>query len=266
MIRRIPLSFVVLFVGFVCPFIWLALRPPTLEQELLSRMQLRIKAFRQTGGEASIYYIAGPRPVLKIELPDSQKGFLDYDARLDDALFVDPELFGAITLKRQTPPKSLIEFLPRMRNLDYLSIYGTYWEEQQLGKLPTSGSLRVLVLRRVGLTDDQFQDCFACESLVQLDLEENPVRARWRDGMQWTDTIWSIGLSTTQVDDESLAGWPIFSNLQGLHLNNTRVSDAGLIHLAKHPKLRHVSLSGTRATQEGIDMLKDMRPDLDISY
>jgi glycerol-3-phosphate dehydrogenase len=52
--------------------------------------------------------------------------------------------------------------------------------------------------------------------------------------------------------------------LDSLFIENTRVTDAGLIHLAGIPKLTFLRLAGTQVTDEAIAKLKRTLPKLKV--
>jgi Leucine-rich repeat (LRR) protein len=53
--------------------------------------------------------------------------------------------------------------------------------------------------------------------------------------------------------------------LQYLLLDNDAITDTGLEHLARISKLKHLHVSGTKASEEGIAKLKRKLPALEVN-
>jgi hypothetical protein len=71
------------------------------------------------------------------------------------------------------------------------------------------------------------------------------------------NTIW-VNLAATDITDEGLqqlAGMPI----QKLHLEKTKIGDAGLKHLASLKDLHYLNLYGTKVTDEGLQHLAGLK-------
>ena len=52
----------------------------------------------------------------------------------------------------------------------------------------------------------------------------------------------------------------------GLYLNNTQVTDAGLVHLKGLSKLQYLDLSNTQVTDEGVKKLQQALPNCIIEH
>jgi len=73
-----------------------------------------------------------------------------------------------------------------------------------------------------------------------------------------------LDLSDTRVTDAGLAHIAQFEALEYLSLRGTRVTDAGLPHLARLRALQELHLSDTHVTQHGVQQLQDRLPRCDI--
>jgi internalin A len=80
-------------------------------------------------------------------------------------------------------------------------------------------------------------------------------------------SLTSLTLARTPIGDAGLApvSEPGFAGLIRLNLFNTRVSDAGLMHLRGLPTLRYVDLVGSDVTASGIAEFQKVRPTVNVS-
>ena len=68
-----------------------------------------------------------------------------------------------------------------------------------------------------------------------------------------------LNLGGTETTDDALASIAGLKNLTRLHLENTDVTDKGLIHLKQLPYLEYLNLYGTRVTDSGIQELATLK-------
>ena len=68
------------------------------------------------------------------------------------------------------------------------------------------------------------------------------------------------------VNDGDLVGVAEHAQLKWLILDNTDVSDAGLVFLYRLRKLRRLYVRGSRVTSAGIEKLKRALPDVEVLY
>lgn len=67
-----------------------------------------------------------------------------------------------------------------------------------------------------------------------------------------------------QMTDEVLGSIASLSTVTSLRLGGSKaLTDAGVLHLAKMPQLRHLDLSGTQVTDRGLDVFRDL-PQLEV--
>src|SRR5207249_1994353 len=81
-------------------------------------------------------------------------------------------------------------------------------------------------------------------------------------GMTW---ITDIDLNDTQVTDAGLVHIRGLQELKYLRLKQTRITDEGLTHLSGLKKLGSLSLEGSFVTKEAADKFKKDRPDLYVT-
>ena len=71
------------------------------------------------------------------------------------------------------------------------------------------------------------------------------------------EVIW-LNLAGTEISDDglkSLDGMP----LEKLHLEKTKIGDAGLAHLKSFKDLEYLNLYGTKVTDAGLEHLKELK-------
>jgi hypothetical protein len=85
-----------------------------------------------------------------------------------------------------------------------------------------------------------------------------------RDEKAKDNPIVGVGLGRTKVTDAGLKHLAGLKQLQLLVLTNTNVTDAGLKHLAGLKQLRFLNLSGTKVTDKGKTDLNKALPKLVI--
>lgn len=74
----------------------------------------------------------------------------------------------------------------------------------------------------------------------------------------------NIELNGSDVSDSDLKILSRYDHLVRLSLSNTRITDAGLIHLHSLKQLRFVGLYSTNVTEEGLNALGKENPALTI--
>jgi len=72
-------------------------------------------------------------------------------------------------------------------------------------------------------------------------------------------TVRSLNLRDTKITDAGLKHLATFSGLRRLHLERTAIGDAGLVHLAKLDKLEVLNLYGTKTSDAGLEKLMGLR-------
>ena len=78
-----------------------------------------------------------------------------------------------------------------------------------------------------------------------------------------SELVW-LDINDTKLTDRGLIHLAGLTNLERLRLDDTQVSDAGLVHLAKLQRLKTINLHRTQVTDEGIHQLQKAIPGLDI--
>ena len=81
-------------------------------------------------------------------------------------------------------------------------------------------------------------------------------QSEWLKGMS---QITGLGLTGTELTDAGLPNIRGLTKLVSLHLAETRVSDAGLIHLRGLANLEYLDLGGTHITDAGLENLYELK-------
>ena len=115
-----------------------------------------------------------------------------------------------------------------MRQLEWLSIYGSQITDEGLKSLASLPKLKTLILSRVSVTDVGLGNLKAMGSLKTLCL----------DG--------------TKITDSGLVRIATLRNLRSLRVTDTGITDAGLQHLTSLPDLRVLGVWGTKVTDGGV--------------
>ena len=74
-----------------------------------------------------------------------------------------------------------------------------------------------------------------------------------------------LHLENTSITDDGLIHLKELENLEYLNLYGTSITDAGLLHLSNLKELKSLYLWQTNATEEGATRLKEEIPDLYIN-
>jgi internalin A len=114
-------------------------------------------------------------------------------------------------------------------------------------------------------TDDRLAKLDRCQRLSWLDLTNGLITD---DGVKFILLLKSLtflNLSNTHVSDDGLAQLATQQGLEHLHLFGCRsITDAGIVHLAKLPRLKVLSVAQTQVTPAAARKIKAALPDLAI--
>jgi len=82
----------------------------------------------------------------------------------------------------------------------------------------------------------------------------------------FADGGYRVNMRMSNLEDGDIPKMNQIENLKIADLTDTRVSDKGLVELAKIKTLNRVMLTGTLTTIEGREQLKKSRPDIVVIY
>ena len=141
--------------------------------------------------------------------------------------------------------------------------------DEQLGQL-TPWWWRFPEIKELDLTGSGISDAglshLAGAPFANLRLDRTAVTETGLARLAENAALRSLSLIETQTDDVGLIHLTHLPNLTTLYLDQTAITDAGLAELAKIETLRYISLGQTPAvTDEGVDALRERKPDLKIT-
>jgi hypothetical protein len=198
----------------------------------------------------------------------------------------------AIGLSNTAITRASLAHLKKLSRLNHLDLSGCMWVDRAaLTELMAGFRLQALVLKSCSAVGDAEMDLFATsKTILTLNVGGSPVTdagikklekltqlegfGAVSDGVtdDAMDTIVKfqelrdLGLSRG-VTDTGLAKLPALMKLNTLWLDrNVRITDAGLVHLAKCKSLTFVSLAGTKVTKAGVEKLSLALPKCRIEY
>lgn len=135
--------------------------------------------------------------------------------------------------------------IAELSSLKALNLGGTNIDDSKLGDLRRLISLEELYLGRTHVTNRGIRALSNIDSLV------NSLRV--------------LHVShNSRITDETCESVLRLKGLEELDLNFTEISDAGLKTLTAHPRLKFISLSGTKVSKDAISLVKRARPSLKV--
>jgi hypothetical protein len=174
-----------------------------------------------------------------------------------------------------------------------LTLQGTSITDAGLVHLLKLTKLRKIRLAKTAITDAGMRDLAKCEFLEDVDISQTKIgdfgvwelRAlprlkrlnlyltlatdagldsfRRGDHRSAAKIEW-LNLDKCPITDEGLPKLASLTSLAWLHLGGTAVTDAGLVEVAKFESLKDVIVTKTETTLEGIEKLRQARPDMNI--
>jgi Leucine-rich repeat (LRR) protein len=194
-----------------------------------------------------------------------------------------------------------MEYLPALRTLEELRIGGNKITGSGLRWLRVLPNLRVLDLDgaqkrnsglwSVSLTDLDVEMLGGFKQLQELNLAGAKITDAAVSAVSRLMNLRSVNLSRTQVSGKGLRDLTRLANLERLSLwlarnvgddagavlgsmpgikvldlSQTKITDATLAALAPAHKLRHIYLSGTAVTADGVDAFRRGHPECEVSW
>jgi hypothetical protein len=134
--------------------------------------------------------------------------------------------------------------------------------DQSLANLSGLARLEELALWNTPISDAGLKNLRGAPRLNALYLNNTSVAGT---GLESLKSLTWLELNGCPIDDSGLKYLKCMTGLEGLYLNDTKVSDAGLEVLAGLKKLREVHLENTRVTAAGISRLQSALPHCKIT-
>jgi serine/threonine protein kinase/Leucine-rich repeat (LRR) protein len=161
--------------------------------------------------------------------------------------------------------------LARLRNLNQLlTIYliGTPTSDAGLKHLENLPALSGLHLTQTAITDAAFDSLTTLKALRVLNIGRTKLTSAGWSRLKDVAKLAELTVSDTSFGDDDLANLVRDqSGLKTLWLTNTKVSNEGLVHVAKLENLDKLNLSGTKITDAGLAPLSNLERlnDLNLS-
>lgn len=173
---------------------------------------------------------------------------------------------AAVRLVNKDLSREMFASVARLPYLEYLSLYGSEFQVDDLQLLAGCRSLKYLHLAGTRIGDAQM--CFVSDiqSLEELTLSDTSITAR---GLKWLihlPNLKRLWLDDTQVTNASLVTLATCTNLEQLSLCRTNVDDNGLQHLRELRSLRVLNVQRTSVTASGVEELRDALPNCEVFW
>lgn len=218
---------------------WLTLRAPSAQKQDLARLE----------------ELASVRAV------DMSFSNMDDDDLLATRL---PERVEFLDLTRTTIHGPGLRSLERLTHLRELVLEGTGVIDEGIGNLPRLPRLEVLSLVRTNVHDPSVGDARRLPMLHTLLLGWSETGPRLTN-VGSIQTLTTLELSGTKIDDSSLIDLRGLSLLERLWLADTEITAAGLKNLLSLHGLRELELDADICTHQGIAALRQL-PSLEELY
>jgi Leucine-rich repeat (LRR) protein len=154
------------------------------------------------------------------------------------------------------------EGLIHLKDLDSLKelwLVKTQITDAGLAHLSSLKKLEVLFLMRTKLTGEGLAFLKGIPALKYLELRRTNIGNRGlANCRQWSDTLEGLMLENTKISDADLIYLVDLKALKNLNLSNTSITDAGLVHIRKLSSLENLNLDDTYITDDGLMSLKDL--------
>jgi hypothetical protein len=163
--------------------------------------------------------------------------------------------------------------LAQLTSLRILDLRGTSVGDEGLALLTALKELRDLDLSESIVGNTGLEALRQMPHLTHLNLWAARVGDAGMPALAQVKTLVSLNLDNVGYPDEKIeltdagvAHLTSLENLEWLHLGKTAVGDAGLMELAKLPKLKELTITFCpNVTDSGVSQLQAARPDLKIT-
>jgi Leucine-rich repeat (LRR) protein len=131
--------------------------------------------------------------------------------------------------------------------------------DEGLAHLKGLRSLKNLYLYKTGITDAGLAHLSGLARLEMLCLNETQITGEGLAFLKSITTLTDLGLNQTNLDGKYLVNCKTWSNtLESLSLDETKVSDADMVHLSGLKALKYLGLSDTLITDDGLAHLQGL--------
>jgi hypothetical protein len=150
-------------------------------------------------------------------------------------------------------------------SLEWLDLRDSPIEDAALLQLNTSLPIETLELSNTRITDVGLAHVLKLTNLRLLAVERTAIKGHgFKNAI--TRHLGNVNLSSTALDDTTVAYLCELPSLGVCALNGTAVTNNGLLKLAQMPNLSLVEVRDTRVTSEGTLSLFELRPDVMVFW
>ena len=167
-----------------------------------------------------------------------------------------------------------------------LTLGGTKVTDAGLVHLAQLTKLKIIRLSKTAITDAGMNALAKCKQLEKIDISQTKISSPGVKELAVLPRLKSLNLYLTfvtnsgldslpatiewlnldkcPITDEGLSKLASLSKLAWMHLGGTAITDAGLAELAKLQSLKEVTVTKTETTLEGVEKLRQDRPDMTV--
>ena len=187
--------------------------------------------------------------------------------QLTDAAFRDIGRLPALThveVRDSPVGDAATEELSKVKTLQWVTLSGTNFTDQSLTSLAKIKTLKNVWLIDADVTADGIKRLNSLPDLETLALQGVPA-ADAALGELNMPKLESLNLVGSNITNAGLGRMPVLPKLRSLTLGGAGLTNAGLKPVLKQPALESFWLVDTKATQEGAEELKKLKPKLSVA-
>ena len=158
-----------------------------------------------------------------------------------------------------------LEHVKRLTRLRELRLDGVPVTDDGLKHLQGMTSLQRLDLPNTRITDNGLSYLRELKNLRALSIKDNRVTDAGLRHLQGLTQLEMLSLGPNQISDIGVKSLQDLTKLRYLNLTDTQVTDSVFEYLKPLTSLRTLRLRGTRVTEKGVQDMKQMLPDCNVS-
>ena len=162
-----------------------------------------------------------------------------------------------LKLNKLAFPDSELKYLSGLTGLIRLELDSTDVTDDGVKALAKLQNLAYLSLARTLITGKTLGELAPLKKLKDLQLGHNQICDGNLDGAKAIPNLLALRIQACQLNDKDLIAVGQMKSLTSLTLHeNSKLTDKGIQHLAKLPKLRYIDIGQTKVTVPGMNVLK----------